>query len=361
MGVKRAEMTDLIATTLDDLPKGEFEMMFDNQNYEFNTIYEKSRRKIDGGKAITRNVVLDEQGNARYRRAFDSDEPSVDSIHKTITVPWTQLGTDYSWDVTEILQNRNSPAGFIDMVESRRSERLWGFAELFEDRGWKTPESATDDLNPYGVPYYINKLNSGVTTAGFSGQTIRYQDASTGTTCAGIDASTESKWRNYAATYTKVDNAFLRTLRTAVLKTRFRPPAFVQNRTMTERGPMTKMYAGIDLVTELMDLADQRDDSNTPKDLAGRNLVDVEGSIYFNRFPICYVPPLDSDGDDPIYCIDWSKFQPIVQDGYWMEESEPFMDRSQHTAVTVFLDGMHQNLVINRRTAGFVVHKVTSA
>jgi hypothetical protein len=39
-----------------------------------------------------------------------------------------------------------------------------------------------------------------------------------------------------------------------------------------------------------------------------------------------------------------------------MEESKPMTDRLQHTTVTVYLDGSHNNLCLNRRTAGFVVH-----
>jgi len=33
---------------------------------------------------------------------------------------------------------------------------------------------------------------------------------------------------------------------------------------------------------------------------------------------------------------------------------------AQHTAYTVFLDGAHNNLCLNRRTAGFVMHKTTA-
>ena len=92
-----------------------------------------------------------------------------------------------------------------------------------------------------------------------------------------------------------------------------------------------------------------------------------DGTVYFNRMPLVYIPQLDgltvTDGNDasfspdPIYCVDWSKLQPVVQDGYWMEESEPMVDRGQHTTFTVYLDGSHNNLCTNRQTAGFVMHK----
>lgn len=361
MGVDNDALLDLVATTLKDLPDGQFEVMWDSQDFEFVRIYEQHRRRIDGGTSIQRNVVLDETGNARYRRLFDTDQPSVENIQRQIDVPWTQLGTDYSWDVLEIMRNKNSAKGYIDLIESRRVERLWGLAELIEDRGWKTPTSATDKLFPNGIPFYINMRNANSSGAGFDGQTVRFQDGSTSTIVSGIDGGVEPKWRNYAATYTKVDNELLRIMRKAFLLTRFRPPTFVRSPGQDQQGPMRKLYCNSDIAVELMDLADQRDDNNTPMDLAGKSLIDVEGTTYFNRVPIRYIPQLDGVAGDPIYYVDWSKLQPVVQDGYWMEESQPMIDRGQHTTVTVFLDAAHQNLCINRRTAGFVIHKVVTS
>lgn len=360
MGVDNAALLDLVATTLKDLPDGQFEVAWDSVDYEFVRIYEHSRRRVDGGTSIQRNVVLDETGNARYRRLFDTDQPSVENVQSQIDVPWTQLGTDYSWDVLEIMRNKNSAKGYIDLIESRRVERLWGLAELMEDRGWKTPTSATDTLFPYGIPYYLNFRPANNSGSGFDGQTIRYQDGTTATTAAGIDAAVEPKWRNYAATYTKIDNELLRVLRRAFLLTRFRAPAFVRSPGNDSQGPQRKLYCNADVAVELQDLSDKRDDNNTPRDLAGKALIDVEGTTYFNRVPIHYIPQLDPVIEDPLYYVDWSKIQPIVQDGYWMEESQPMIDRGQHTTVTVFLDAAHNNLCTNRRTAGFVVHKVTT-
>lgn len=360
MAVDNDALLDLVATTLKDLPKGQYEVMWDSQNFEFCQIYNAQRRKVDGGTSIQRNVVLDERGNARYRKLYDTDNPTVGNIQKQIDVPWTQLSTDYSWDVLEIMRNKNSAKGYIDLLESRKMESLWSFAELIEDRGWKTPTSATDKLYPYGIPYYLNMLNAAVTTGGFSGQTIRYQDGSTGTVCAGLDASTEAKWRNYADVYLKVDNQLLRKMRKAFLLTRFKAPPMVKAPGQDAPGSTVKIYCDADRAVEFMDLADKRDDANAPKDLAGKVLVDVEGATFFNRRPIVYIPQLDGVDYQPIYCVDWSKIQPIVQDGYWMNEGKPMMDRTQHTTITVFVDASHNNLCINRRTAGWVMHLVTA-
>lgn len=367
MGVDASALVDLLATTLKDLPKGEFEVMWDSQRFEFCQIYAEHSRKIDGGTSIQRNVILDRHGRAKYRKLYDTDQPTVDQSQFIINVPWVQLTTDYSWDVLEIMRNKNSEKGFINLLESRRVERMWDYAELIESRGWLTPTSATDQLYPYGIPYYLNFLNANVSVGGFLGQTVRYQNGTTGTVVAGIDGAAEPKWNNYADTYTRIDNSLLRKLRSAVRRTRFQPAAFIKSKTNDKVGPNICLYAADDVCTEMEDLADKRDDNSAPQDLAGKMLFRAEsGTVMFNRMPLKYIPQLDgltvvnsagtAQAPNPIYCVDWSKLQPVVQEGYWMEESKPMVDRGQHTTFTVFLDGCHNNLCINRRTAGFVLH-----
>lgn len=365
MGVPNSSLADLIAATLDDLPKQNFEVGWDDHRYEFCRIYQNERMEVDGGEQITRVLVLDETGNARYRRLYDTDQPNVQNVVKTIRVPWTQIGTNYSWDKLEILRNKNNAKGFIKLMTVRRTEGLWSLANLIENRAWKTPTNADDDLYPYGVPYYINMLTAGSTTAGFNGQTIRYQDGSTGTTCAGLDASAaaNAKWRNYAFTYSAIDNALLKSFRLAFMNAKFKAPIFV-NDPAGKRSAATRVYTHFDNVAELMDLADAKDDFHRGKDVLGNLRVTEDGLVMINRLPVVPIDNLNGATDpatstvtDPIYCVNFEKFIPYVQQGYWNEESEPMTDRGQHTTFTVFLDGSHNNLCVNRREAGFVGHK----
>ena len=152
--------------------------------------------------------------------------------------------------------------------------------------------------------------------------------------------------------------AFLKTFRTAFIKTRFKAPLIV-NDPQSKRTAQKRIYAGVDTVVDLMDLADQKDDRHSGKDVLSNLKVDDGGLVYINRLPVVHIPQLDDVAGDPLYCIDFAKFIPYVQDGYWMEEGEPMTDRGQHTTFTVFLDGAHNNLCLNRRTCGFIVHKST--
>ncbi len=363
MAVKNSDLADLIATTINDLPEQYFEVMWDNQDYEFCRIYQNDRMVIDGGNQIERKVMLDDSGHARYRRAYDVDNPTVEDVMNTIKVNWCRLSTDYSWDDFEILQNKNSAKGFVNLMKVRRTDGLWSLADLIEDRAWKTPATSTDDLYPYGVPYYLNLMNTGTSTDGFVGQTIVYQDGNTGTTCANLDASANSKWRNYAALYTEIDNAMIKKFRIAAMKTRFRSPIFV-NDPGQKRTAQKRVYTDFDNTADLMDLADAKDDNHRGKEVLGGLTVDDGGLVYLNRMPVIPVPQLEgftqpgsSTTVSPIFCVDYKYFIPYIHDGYWMKESEPMWDRGQHTTFTVYLDGAHQNLCTNRRRVGFVLHK----
>jgi len=362
MAVKNSALADLIATTLADLPDQEFEVTWDNQDYEFCRIYQNERMEVDGGKDIERKVMLDNTGNARYRRLYDTDEPAVGDTMHTITVPWTQIGTNYSWDKVEILRNKSNAKGFIKLMKIRRVDGLWSLADLIEDRAWKTPESSTDDLYPYGVPYYLTFYTdtSGTvnSSSGFNGVAVAFQDGNYSGTVAGINAVDESKWRNYCAIYTEVNNAMLKSFRLAFMYTRFKVPLFI-NDPSNKRAAQKRIYADFDNVANLMDLADQKDDRHTGKDVLSNLRIDDGGLVYVNRLPVVPIPQLNDASYSPIYCVDFAKFIPYVQSGYWMEESEPMTDRGQHTTFTVFLDGAHNNLCLNRRTCGFVLHKAS--
>jgi len=363
MGIKQSELADMIMLTLNDLPKQEFEVAWDNQDYEFCRIYNNEAIKVGGGNEIERMVMLDNLGNAHYRRAYDTDNPKIGQVMHNIKVNWTRLGTDYSWDEFEVMQNQDDAKGFIDLLKTKRIEGLWSLAELIEERGWKTPTDANDDLYPYGVPYYLRLMNTGTTTDGFVGQTISYQDGTTGTTCANIDASTEAKWRNWAALYTEIDNAMMTTFRKAFWSTNFKAPLFI-NDPGSKRNMQKRIYCDIDVACKLADFADAKQDNHSGKDVLGKMVVNEGTMVYVNSVPVVpiaqladYTDPSTSTAVAPIFCVDFSHLKPMVKSGYWMKETEPMVDRGQHTTFTVFLDGAHQNLCTNVRRLGFVLHK----
>ncbi len=357
MGVSMEDHLDLLRTTLPDLPKNRFEVMWTYQTYEFCRIFAEKKLTIDGGTSVKRNVVLDHTGQAKFRQMFDIDSINVANVQKQIDVPWTQLSTQYSWDEVELLTQMNSTKGYISLIKTRVNDSLWAWADLIEERGWQTPTSASDNLYPYGIPYYLNKVDSGGTGGDFVGKTIVYGDTTTGTVCAGLDAGTEPKWRNYADTYTAVDNSLLKKFRKAFRTTRFFPPKFINNPGQDNEFDRI-VYAPGDVYDAIGDLLEKKDDNSQPVDVLGAVKVKVNdnGVPFVNGHPIVYIPYLDNDSDNPIYAVDWSKLRTVVQDGYWMEEKAPIKSPTQHTVLVVYVDGRCCILCLNRRTAGFCLH-----
>jgi len=142
------------------------------------------------------------------------------------------------------------------------------------------------------------------------------------------------------------------------MKTRFKAP-LILNDPQNKRSAQKRIYTNSDTVAELMNLADQKDDRHSGKDVLSNLKVDDGGLCFINRLPVIFISELEDASLSPLYCIDFAKFIPYVQDGYWMEEGEPMTDRGQHTTFTVFVDGAHNNLCLNRRTCGFLMHKAS--
>jgi len=338
--------------------------MWTHHEYEFNRIFAEDNLSIDGGTSIKRNVVLNHSGQAQFRRMFDQDQANLDFKHQQIDVPWTQLSTKYVWDIAEILTQQNSTKGYINLLKERMQDALWSWADLIEERGWSTPTDSSDDLFPYGIPYYLNKLDAGSTTGGFNGKTIRYGDTSTGTVCAGLDASLAkfARWRNYADVYTAVDNSLLLKMRKAFRLTKFKAPRIVSGYGQ-DNSSKRMVYMPGTAFDKMCDMAAKNDDSSTPADLMGgvRVRTDMNGNPYINGHPMMYIDNLDTDIDNAIYAVDWAKLKVVTQDGYWLEEGKPKNPSNAHTTFVVNVDGRCCILCTNRREAGFVMHNAIAA
>jgi hypothetical protein len=365
-GIKNTQLLDLLATTLPDLPDNEFEVAWDYRDYEVcNRWFRQDRIDVDGGVTIDRRIMLDDSGTARYVRLYEPSTPNVVDVQKKVSVPWCQLETNWSVERREILRNRNSAKGFIKLLMSRRVDSMVSLANLLEEKAWDVPEDANDDLNPYGLPYWICLANDGINTDGaFNGQTVRYGDGTTGTTRAGLDSSTYDKWRNWTAQYTAVNRALIKRMRRAFRAIRFRSPVVVKD--MTE-GPSSnfRIYMGLDTIVEFEEIAHGQNDN------LGGEVAAFGGATTFRRVPMIDIPQLDSytvtDGGsndfepDPIFMVNHSKFYPIVQEDDWLVESDPETDRTLHNVFTTFVDGSHQFMSTNLRTCGAVLHKVVPA
>lgn len=363
-GISNADLIDLTRTTLENLPKLDFEVALSQTDYPaVNEWFQKDRIEEDGGTSIVRNIMLDNSGNARHVRLYQRSNINQADVQHQVSAPWVQIEGQWSIERREALRNRGRHR-FINLVESRRLDAMLAMADLLEQRAWKTPNDANDDLNPRGLPYYLSKLvppngsgySSSIDVPGdFSGRRVVYaQSGSTLTDKSGLSPTTYAKWRNYADVHTGINADFIKKLSRAFYATKFVSPMLARD---LKKGPASKfkIYMGLDEIVEYGDLARKANDN------LGADLDKFHGVLAFNRVPILRSPQLDDDADDAVYGVNHSKFFPIVLSGDWMREDEPGRDPEMHNVVTTFIDGSYQFFCKNVREAGFVIHKALSA
>lgn len=352
-GISNADLIDLQKTTLANLPDMEFEYALAQQNYPvLNRWFKQNKKQIESGTSIERNIVLYDNGNAQHVRLYQKTPLNIGDTQLKITAPWCQVQTYYSIERREALRNR-APARYIDLLKSRRLDSMMAMANLLERRAWATPNSQSDDLNPRGLPYWLSKCDTGVSSTGdFIGKTIRFGDGSTSTNKGGIDGNLAAfaRWRNYAGTYAAVDADFVKRMRRAFHALDFQSPITV---TDLKEGPaaMYKIYMGLDTLVEYEDLVTSKNADNL-----GNDLDKFHGNTVFRRVEIVHTASLDGDADKPVYGVNHAKFYPVVQEGDWMRESDPMMDVEQHNVITTFVDSSYQYFDINVRESGFVLH-----
>jgi len=352
-GISNSDLADLQKTTLENLPDLDFEVALDKQWYHaIDTWFRKDKIQEESGTSISRRIILDNSGNASHVRLYQKTALNQNDVQHAITAPWVQAQSYYNIERREALRNRK-PAKFISLLQSRRVDAQIALANLLEDRAWLTPQNATDDLNPRGLPYWLTKGVSATTSTGdFNSVTVRYGDGTTSATDkGGLSPTTYPKWRSYSATYTTVNADLVKRMRRAFHATKFQAPILASD---MRKGPASnfKIYMPLNVLVDYEDLTTKSNEN------IGADLDKFHGVTAFNRVPIFYAPPLDADAYAPIYLVNHAKFYPIVQEGDWLREGEPMYDLELHNVATTFVDSSYQYFCTNVREAGACIHLI---
>lgn len=353
-GIANSDLIDLQRTTLKNLPDLKFETALKYQRYlAINNWFKNHKVESESGTSIERNILLDPKGNAKHVRLFQKEAVTQPNQHSKVTAPWVQVRSSYLIERREALRNRQ-PARYIDLLQSRRRAAVVDLANEIEEKVISAPNSASDDLNPRGLKYWLSKANDGVTSEGdFIGETIRYGDGSTSTDKGGIDANTHDNWKNYAATYDSVDADLLRRLRRAFHATTFMPPSLNEAPTVADQ--QYQIYMPLSVIVDYEDLLYRQNDN------LGAEGGPFLGNAVFRRVPTHHMPTLNDDADEPIFGVNHAHFFPFIQDGDWMRESDPMEDVELPDVFVTYTTGSYQIFCNNVRQAGFVLHKPISA
>jgi hypothetical protein len=373
---------DLGYAALQSFTKGEFNITLDHPDYYFCNDVITGAEKKDGGKYFTFEVILGKTGNAAHVGYYETYTPNVRNIDKEGTVNWAKAHTSYSYDIDEV--NVNSSATEVyNLLKSRRANSQVELGDLLEPRGWTAPDSASDNLNPFGVFAWLAPPGASYGTTGsegFIGGKTYYLSASSTTAAispGGIDptASGNQGWNSYTANYgggaaasvagtaQAVTSTVIDYLGSAMRRTAFVAPLKAEN-VMDMKFNKLRIFTDNEVIKQLEKIARLSDDQ------LGYDLGKYNGLTTYKRFPLLYVSWLEStdqygntnpyfnaycSGVHPIVGINFNHFKCFALKDCYFRELPPMNDVQTPNVFTIHLDLQYCYIVNNRQRAGFLV------
>ena len=324
-----------------------------------------------GGTHVEHRVVLGENGNARFTKPYARAARSSTSNVKVTRMTLCLAEGWYDYERTEVQRNSGDAHKLLDLQAVRRSEGDVSLAEIIEDRAFKSPDDANDDINPWGVPYYFVPITAAQAAAGTSGHQgenpvygIYHPDhGSTGASvghCAGIDASLDDNllWRCYNDRWAHddpsadFDDDDVERIVEAFVKLRFEAPMNARDFSAPEFQRF-RMYAGYPLIKVFNKAARANNDS------LGADLGRYSGEVVVRGTPVKWNEEVEnwtnSDGDNAwtLIGINHNYWHPVVMEGDFFEEMGPYNEREQPRVFSMVTYLQFNFFCRNRRWAGF--------
>lgn len=354
-GLSMSQLADLTTTTLEDLPKLQFETPLQYQDYiavnQFLRGGKGRRIEFQSGYGIKRNIMLTQSANAKHVQQYESTAVNVADVQSQLTAPWAHAQTHWSIERREALMNR-APARFVDLLESRRVDAMLSLADLLEERAWKSINTSADTRNPRGIPYHVT-IGADAENGFYGGQT-RDEAGTAITSVSGITPVDQDRWCNYYSDYAgpTAADAMVQKMHEVYRKIRFKAPRIVKD---LDRGPLSGYAIYVDGTT----IDEYEEYTRKSNDNIGYDVGKFAGNTAFQRVPITWVPILDTAststrGANPIYFINHNKFKMFVLRGDNLRESEPMVDRNQHNVITTFVDLSYNYICLDRRSQGLI-------
>lgn len=300
----------------------------------FGRVMKQNTVSYQGGSTINMSLLTSfPSGATEDIGLYHKDEPTVPDLATSMSVPWRWTRTNYSWDEGE-LALVNGDNKIADLLKSREMGAVTSRASHYETRGWSSPSSSTNKLQPWGIPHYVVKN----ATEGFYGQ-----NPSGWSDTAGIDAITETRWRNRTGTYSVVSrDDLIYKLRDAMLDCAFMPVTSGEE-LKGGSGQQYRMYTNKTVFLKVQDLMRGQNDN------LGVDLANMEGSTLLNGSPFVYVPYLNADTQNPVYGINFSCFHVAVNSRMWEKRNVAVAAAGQSSVFTTFINSMWNMICTNRR------------
>lgn len=332
------DLQDLVAGTLRELGRMKFQQIAQSLvRYEvFPKWFKRDKVQFDDGVGIQRTLMNRLSGAARHVGLLEVDQVSITDVVDQLQINWVHAETSWGFIYQETLMNRGKSLIF-NIIKPRRLASMISLVEELENKAWSSP-SATNTVDPYGIPYYIVKNAS----TGFYGGA-----ASGHTTVAGVNLTRTPNYKNYTAIYTLMSKGdAIKKLRTAHRKCNFQTPMPGEDMDYGGQLNQYRLYVNESTISDIEDVGESQTE-NLGRDIAA--LGDNMATLTFRGHPIIYIPKLDADTTNPIYGIDHSTFFPVCLKGDYLRETGPERAPLQRNAQCVYVDLSYNYLCLDRR------------
>ncbi len=248
------------------------------------------------------------QGNLLVRHNFSAQQVGLNEAYDRnivdvldhFRVPWRQTTFNWSWTRQTLLYNRGA-SKIVDYLKAQRTAGLISAAEHMEDQFWSKPDDSTNDLDVFGVPYWVVKNpttgHTGGDPAGFSSG------------AGNLATATYPHWKNFSGQYLTVAQEDLIDLMIqAKRKTAFRSPIDIDDY-KKGNGQRFRIYMNEATIRAYEKLA------RTQNSNLGRDLAEYMDETAFKKSAVKYCPKLDADSTNPVYMLDYGYFCPVCLKG----------------------------------------------
>jgi len=340
MSLTHTEIADLVALTQEQLvQRGAFvDMQTDLQDHTLVRELWKGRNKkvFESGFPWRFDIQYDHNYSAKFVGLYETDAAAFGDTMIYGEVQPRHVNAHYIYDLREPSLNRG-PRAIVDYVKTKYTAMYVSVFEKLEEALWGKPDDSTDTKTPYGVAYWIVKNSS----EGFNGENP--SGFSSGR--ASIDSTSYTRWANWGGAYTEISKEDLvRMMRTMARETKFRSPV---SHAVPSLGSMRNgIYMNSDTIG-LLEEELEKQNMNLGNDLASK-----DGRALFKGTPLTYAPYLNSDTDNPIYFIDWSKMRLGTLAGWENEITPPYMPPNMHLVRRVDMDATMQMICVDLRRQG---------
>lgn len=341
-GVNTNQIGDLLASVYNDVPLKKWVDIAQTYNsYIVMPTLLKRKKMIASGPQMDYKIQTGYNDTSRQTKLFQADDLSRSDYLITATVPWTHYDTHTVYDEREWASKlpNYSNQDILDYMEVQDHAMIMGSFDHFEEQFFGRPTDANDDLNSWGLKYWLTRHITGTSdsaTGGLNG------GPAFGSTVAGINTTTYENWNNRTFKYTNVTVGDLITrLGGAMDYCDFgRPRAF---NSVDGNTPDWKIWMGNTEFTSFKTLAKAQNED------IGADLDAFHNRVMFRGAKVEWVPILDDDTDDPVFVVDLSTFDFKVQKGRDFVRTFQKNLHGAHNVSAQWLDATYNFCCYNRR------------